>query len=288
MLFRSQRFEFSLHPQRVGVRLEHVIVWEMSPTQTLSLPTPIPKWPNNFSRHIGDKAFGLLVADELRLPVPFGTVVGRRVAPFIFGRSTGSAEYWIRTCPTEQAPGKFTTSKGWLDPFKLMQDEDPTGTAIQSILFQEGVKAFYSGAALQKDNENIIEGVRGGGTDFMLGAKAPEELPVDVKRDVDSILTQAQKLLGSPVRIEWVHDGDQVWVVQLHCFSQGEAGQGFSSAREPSQWVEFDPTLGVEELEKLIPALKLSNTGVILTKSVGVTSHIGDLLRKNKIASKFL
>jgi hypothetical protein len=43
-------------------------------------------WPNRFSRLLGDKAFGLLVADLHGLPVPATTVVGRRVAPFRFGR----------------------------------------------------------------------------------------------------------------------------------------------------------------------------------------------------------
>ena len=47
-------------------------------------------WPNRFSRHIGDKAFGLLVADVMGLQVPKTTVLARRVAPFSFGEPTGS------------------------------------------------------------------------------------------------------------------------------------------------------------------------------------------------------
>ena len=287
-IVESTRIEFSIHPNLVGTRLENVIVWEASPTQVTTVAKPISQWPNNFSRHIGDKAFGLLVAHHLGLPVPFGTVVGRRVAPFSFGWHTFSQEYWTRTCPTEQAPGKFTTSKKLLDPYKLMQNEDPTGTAIQSILFQEGVQAMWSGAALQRGEENIIEGIKGEGTDFMLGIKAPEVLPENVTLQVNELLSRAQHALGRPARIEWVYDGSRVWLVQLHCVSLGSLDTDFSFTQEPDSWLEFDPALGVDELEKLLPHLRQDNVGVILTKSVGVTSHIGDLLRKNEIAAKFL
>jgi hypothetical protein len=85
------------------------------------------RWPNRFSRFIGDKPFGLLIADLLGLPVPKATVVGRRVAQLRFGRPTGGGEAWIRTCPTVQVPGKFTTQRGRRDPLESIASEDPNG-----------------------------------------------------------------------------------------------------------------------------------------------------------------
>jgi hypothetical protein len=82
-------------------------------------------WPNRFSRFVGDKVFGLLVADAIGLAVPRTTAVSRKIAPFAFGLSTESCEWWTRTAPTEQVPGKFTTRRGWTDPFDLLRREDP-------------------------------------------------------------------------------------------------------------------------------------------------------------------
>src|SRR4029453_19591588 len=84
-------------------------------------------WPNRFSRFLGDKVFGLLVADLLGLPVPATTAVGRRVAPFSFGRPTGSGERWLRTCPAEPVPGRFLTQRGRRRPFAPLAVEDPSG-----------------------------------------------------------------------------------------------------------------------------------------------------------------
>jgi hypothetical protein len=93
----SERVEFSIHPIRRGLRNGHTIIWEVERTPPLRL-TPRLQWPNRLSREIGGKAFGLLVAYVLGLPVPATTVVSRLIAPFSFGASTGSSEPWIRTC----------------------------------------------------------------------------------------------------------------------------------------------------------------------------------------------
>jgi hypothetical protein len=42
---------------------------------------------------------------------------------------TGSPAVWTRTSPTEQRPSLFTTVRSWIDPFKLVADEDPMGSA---------------------------------------------------------------------------------------------------------------------------------------------------------------
>ena len=109
---RDARVEFSIHPKPRGWKHSHTVVWECEQTAGEN-PIPALTWPNRFSRYIGDKVFGLLVAEEIGLPVPRTTVFGRRVAPFSFGIPTGSCEVWTRTAPKEPEPGRYTTQKGW-------------------------------------------------------------------------------------------------------------------------------------------------------------------------------
>src|SRR5439155_1795669 len=124
----------------------HTVLWEEELTNPVEL-APVVAWPNRFSRFVGDKTYGLLVADAVGLAVPRTTVITRRIAPFAFGTPTGTSETWIRTAPVEQVPGRFTTRHGWIDPFDLLQREDPAGTAIAAVLAQKGVEPSFSGAA---------------------------------------------------------------------------------------------------------------------------------------------
>ena len=202
----GERVEFSIHPLAAGVRQAHTILWERERVDPVSL-APRLTWPNRFSRLLGDKAFGLLVADLLGLPVPATTVVGRRVAPFSFGRPTGSGERWLRTCPAEPVPGRFPTQRGWRDPFALLAAEDPSGADVVAVLAQEGVGARWSGAALPDAGGGLlVEGVPGFGEDFMLARAAPGPLPDRVVDDVRQLGARAAAALG-PVRFEWSHDG---------------------------------------------------------------------------------
>jgi len=225
------------------------------------------------------------IADALGLQVPRTVVIPRAVAPFALGRETGLAETWIRTCPTEQVPGRFTTRRGWLDPFRLMQDEDPTGDAIASILAQQGVEAKFSGALIaQTDREPLVEGVTGYGDEFMVGRRGPESLPEAVSRDVLATYRQASKELG-PVRFEWVHDGRSVWIVQFHRGVSATAGRIIFPG-EAGRYHEFDVRGGIEALRTLIDAVKGSEDGIVLVGRVGVTSHFGDLLRRARVPSR--
>ena len=211
----ASRLEFSIHPQPRGWKHSNILAWEYSDQPYVSVE-PRVRWPNRFSRLIGDKAFGLLVAHAAGLPVPFTTVFGRRVAPFSFGRQTRSGEVWIRTAPIEQVPGKFTTHRGWLDPFNLLRAEDPKGETIVSVLSQVGVKQVYSGACIVGgDGILIIEGKRGEGKSLMLGTSAPERLPDEIDAAIAALYDQARAAFG-PVRFEWVHDDQRAWIVQLH------------------------------------------------------------------------
>lgn len=278
------RVEFSIHPLRRGYRHDHTIVWEEEelpggPTEAHTT------WPNLFSRMLGDKAFGLLVAWLTGLPVPLGTVFPRRLAAFSFGEPTGIAEPWLRTCPVEQMPGKFTTVRGWTDPYALMRREDPEGTAIASILAQRGVDARFSGALIsQPDGSVQVEGIRGFGDTFMVGDAAPEPLPASVESDVRALYDRAHAVLG-PVRFEWVHDGARAWIVQLHRGASVSQGRTIYPG-DAERWHRLEVSRGIGALRELIATLNGGGEGVILVGRVGVTSHFGDLLRRARIPSR--
>ncbi|HET7232293.1 MAG TPA: hypothetical protein VFJ16_19965 [Longimicrobium sp.] len=278
------RVEFSIHPLRRGVRHDHTIVWEEEeiPGGPAEAHTA---WPNLFSRMLGDKAFGLLVAWLTGLPVPQTTVFPRRTAAFTFGEPTGIVEPWLRTCPTEQMPGKFTTTHGWTDPYALMQREDPGGTAIASILSQRGVDARFSGALIsQPDGSVQVEGVHGFGDPFMVGDAAPEPLPPEIEADIRALYDRAHAVLG-PVRFEWVHDGARAWVVQLHRGASVTQGRTIFPG-DAASWHRFDVSRGIGALRELIAGLNGGGEGVVLVGRVGVTSHFGDLLRRARIPSR--
>lgn len=279
------RLEFSVHPKPRGWKRTHTLMWEYEASDSAPANANL-RWPNRFSRHIGDKAFGLLVADVIGVPVPKTTVISRRVAPFSFGESTGSFEVWTRTCPVEQEPGRFTTAKGWLDPFRLMQEEDPAGKVIASVLSQSAVRARFSGAAItSRLGKSVIEGARGEGDRFMLGQRSPEALPANILGDVEKTYDAITSTLG-PARFEWVHDGERVWVVQLH-----RGGTNSDAATlvpgEAAQWAVFKASRGLEELRSFLAGLP-EDVGVRIEGEVGLTSHFADLLRKTKRPARIL
>lgn len=280
----SIRVEFSMHPIRRGYRHAHTIVWEQEAYERIELSVT-PTWPNQFSRFLGDKTFGLLIADAIGLRVPRTTVVSRRVAPFTFGRPTGTREFWIRTAPTDQVPGKFATHHGWLDPYELLKQEDPAGTAIASVLSQEGVAAQFSGvAAGEADGTLRIEGVPGYGEAFMLGAAGPRSVPDHVRTDVEVTYARAATALGA-ARFEWVHDGTETWIVQLH--QGGLPGHGrVIYPGTPTRTHTFDVTRGLEALRALVQTVQGTGEGIVLVGEAGVTSHLGDVLRKAMIPSR--
>ena len=283
----STRVEFSLHPLRRGVRHEHTIIWELEDVEVSGGQADV-RWPNRFSEFIGDKAYGLLIASLFHFPVPDTTVISRNIRPFRFGEPTGSGETWIRTSPRVQQPGKYTTHRGWMDPFKLMNKEDPTGEFIVSILAQAGVDAEYSGAAIVSEGVNggmgqlTIEGTRGFGDEFMVGRKKRTTLPLRIRQDVENIFLDA--LNFGPVRFEWVADNHQVWIVQFHRGASPSSGRVIYPG-EPSAYRPFDVEKGLEALRHLVSEIEGTREGVVLVGDVGVTSHFGDVLRRAKVPS---
>jgi hypothetical protein len=280
----SVRVEFSVHPVRRGVRHTHTIVWQIEDVGDHA-PIPAFSWPNRFSKFIGDKVFGLLVAHLLGAPVPKTVVIPRWLPPFEFGETTGTAETWFRTSPAVQQPGKFTTTSKWVDPFALMNREDPEGTAIASVLAQEGVDPMFSGAlVITEGGSPLVEGVSGRGDEFMVGRQGPTYLPNRIRHDVIELADGLKMTLG-PVRMEWVHDGNGAWVVQLH------RGAIQSSERvivpgNPDDFRQFRVEDGIEAFREAVAEAQAAGQGIALIGSVGVTSHFGDILRRFGVPSR--
>jgi hypothetical protein len=279
------RIEFSIHPIARGHRQGHTILWEAE-REDSSQRAPAICWPNHFSRFVGDKAFGLLFADCLGFAVPSTIVVARQIAPFVFGRSTGTGETWIRTCPREPVPGMFTTLRGWTDPFRLLQREDPEQTKLASVLSQEGVRAVASGAAIASEGrEPTVEGVRGFGTEFMLGQKPAEHLPSEIISAVNGVVLNAVRLLGGTVKLEWAFDEEVVWVLQMQQIEQAPS-DAIIVPGEPKHFRSFNIDMGIDRFRQFVEDLKQTGDGVILVGSVGITSHFGDILRRSGVPSR--
>ena len=273
----GRRTEFSQHQQPKGWMQTRTILWEQEDGAPGS-EAPAVVWPNNFSRMIGDKAFGLLIALQCGVPVPRTVVISRRIPPFSFGKSSKGLGVWTRTCPKEAQPGLYTTVKGWIDPFELLAREDPDGGSIASIMSQDAIGAAYSGAALTaSDGSLVVEGVQGEGDRFMLGETAAISLPETIRDAVVELEGKLRAKLG-PVRFEWVYDGEKAWCVQLH------RGKSISSSTtivpgEAEEWVAFDVTSGLPVLREVLSSLG-ERQGIEVRGNVGVTSHVADVLRK--------
>ncbi len=280
---QGKRIEFSIHPSPVGWRGERVVVWEESDSPWGHFDAKID-WPNGFSELVGDKAFGLVVASSVGLSVPATLVISRRVPPFSIGMPTGSGESWLRTAPRRPVPGHFTTTRRWTDPFKLLADEDPTGALLASVLVQDGVAAEFSGATLYEGDKTLVEGVAGSGDAFMLGDEEPGDLPDRILKDVLDVVARATTALG-PVRIEWAHDGERCWVLQLHLTNEKASGERFVAGEPANGWIQFDPQDGLGRLSELISLAITSGCGIEVTRRVGLSSHVGDLLRRSRVPS---
>lgn len=280
----GERSEFSIHPAERGWLGSHTLLWEHE-SQVPGDMAAAQRWPNKFSRMIGDKTYGLLIAHGLGLPVPRTLVINRRLAPFTFGTPTGSCEIWTRTCPVEPHPGLFTTVKGWTDPFALLAKEDPDGQVIASVLRQDAVPASHSGAAIVGSTGTLlIEGRHGEGDRLMLGIELPEDLPSNVTNDVHAVFDMLRRTLG-PVRFEWVHDGTKVWVVQLHCGATESSATAIVPG-EAETWTDFRIEDGLDSLRTLLTGLPAGG-GVTVIGEMGLTSHVADLLRRAGLPARF-
>ena len=286
------RVEFSIHPQKQGVLEEHTIIWEIEEySNEIKNHNSSIIWPNNFSKFIGDKVFGLLIANILGFKTPFTTTIARNTPPFSFGERTGSKEKWLRTCPIEKTPGKYFSGNYWVDPFKLISEEETTGNNkinIASLLSQDSIEAEYSGASIIGENENddIIEGVKGKGDSFMIGENEPETLPENILKKVKELNDKLRlhfNLLGN-ISIEWVCDKNTIWIVQLNQL-KSKSSKYIIVEGNPKYYMDFDIKKGLENLRTKISEIQNKNIGINLIGKVGITSHFGDILRIANIPS---
>lgn len=297
----TQRVEFSIHPQRQGIKQEHVIFWEMEDVGWVQTTSQL-NIPNNFSRYIGDKVFGLLLADCMDIPVPKSTVINRSVAPFNFGKDTGCNEVWIRTAPSKKLGGYYDTFFGWVDPFELINsnenriDSCEDDCNIPSLISQKSVLATYSGAGMF-DSESldlVIEGVAGYGDEFMIDGKK-ESLPnnifklvCDQSMDIFNTFDIACNI--GDVSFEWVLDeNNELWIVQFNKLNHKSTNNIIVPAEcENIEYIDFDTTTNdIDSLRGIIKHIQSQSAkgGVRVLGNIGVTSHIGDILRASSIPS---
>ncbi len=282
----SYRVEFSIHPGARGWKHAHTIIWEEERLDAAPIQ-PFYSWPNSFSRLLGDKAYGLLIGHLLGMPVPRCTVFPRNstLSPFTFGTPTGARNRWTRTCPSRQEPGRFSTVRQWTDPYVLMDGEDPTKEHLASCIVQDEVSARYAGAVITNaEDKPVVEGLEGYGDEFMLGTAKPGLLPDSIVDDVLRLYGALRNTMKDSLRFEWVHDGHQVWLLQLHKGQTGSLGRVIFPG-EPAHWIDFTVSRGLEQLHTVVRSATESGAGVRVVGNVGMTSHIADVLRNARIPS---
>src|ERR1043166_4516544 len=129
----------------------------------------------------------------------------------------------------------------------------------------------------------MIEGKAGEGESLMRGISPPEELPAVIRDAVEELYRRACRVLG-PVRFEWVHDGKDVWLVQLH---RG-ATQSTETVLVPGNagtWITFDVQTGLEALRGLVASVE-PGVGLVVSGDVGLTSHVADVIRKSGVPAR--
>jgi hypothetical protein len=166
-----------------------------------------------------------------------------------------------------------------------MRSEDPSDQVLVSCLIQDEVDARYSGALVTGPNDAVtLEGVRGFGDAFMQGRLPSIDVPESIRSEVLTVQRRAVETLG-PVRMEWVHDANRAWVVQIHTGASVSAGRVIVPGR-PKRWRLFKVTEGLEALREAIKVVQPPNEGLELIGNIGITSHIADVLRRANIPSR--
>ncbi len=109
-------------------------------------------------------------------------------------------------------------------------------------------------------------------------------LPDQVYRDVTSACKHLSKQLGA-IRFEWAHDGERVWILQLHK-GKTESSHTELVPGDAAHWITFNSQDGLEALRKLLQTIP-PNTGVVFDGIIGLTSHLSDLVRKSRVPARF-
>lgn len=329
----TRRVEFSIHPERRGVRRDHTIIWEIgsigenwiAPHGSGTLQ--IGGWPNRFSRILGDKTYGLLLAHALGFAVPQTTVFNSRIAPFSFGKQTGTRGSWLRTAPAVNEPGRYPTryysghglaisTEPSLDDLETYLKECVpllNGIAF-SVLLQSGFSPandrdegqvtalstanLPSVLAQQSVNSrwsgSLITERSGAVVEGVRGFAdrfmMSEQTKQELPENVKKAVLHVQMPLEQmlgPISMEWAYDGEMVWVLQLH----QELSVGIENVIVPGdarQWQRFDISLGLEELRKMVENAEAKGYGIEFTESVASTSHAAAIVRKRGVPTRVI
>ena len=98
------------------------------------------------------------------------------------------------------------------------------------------------------------------------------------------VFEHARGALG-PVRMEWVDDGRETWVSR--CTPGRRRPRDVTSTKDKHAFYHtFDVRDGLSRLYQLIEDIRNTGDGIVLRGNIGVTSHMGDALRKARIPSR--
>lgn len=97
-------------------------------------------------------------------------------------------------------------------------------------------------------------------------------------------IRQYYNLLGE-VSIEWVYDGNEIWVVQLNQIKVSSS-KDYIVKGSPDKYIQFNAQDGLNSLRETINEIKGYNIGIEIIGNIGVTSHYGDLLRLANVPSR--
>jgi hypothetical protein len=155
---------------------------------------------------------------------------------------------------------------------------------IMAVLDQASVDAAFSGvAAPTQDGRTLVEGVEGLGDAYMLGRRSPQRLPSDVEADVKLLHRDVQDRFG-PVRMEWVYDGRECWIIQVQSVPQLRT----PPAPSINGCISFDASTNtLVDLQRIIKKARKEQKGVRVVGDVGVLSHVGDMLDREGIPTTF-
>ena len=282
------RVEFSVHPRRVGLFNEHIVIWEdRRVLGETAAQVVFARWPNAFSRAFGDKPFGLLIAHILGEAVPRTYVDARAFGIIEFGTPVPQmSDLWWRTAPRDFSPGILPTTSGPFDRYDYMASDPNLRDQVASFLWQQGAMPVYSGACITTSaNKPHFEGVHGQGEDFMQGQSSPERLSIECSRAVRAAWSRLTLRLNGPVKFEWVYDGCTLWIVQLHVIAALGSGD-IIVAGNPTNWLDFPFGRPLDELRERVAQAAASGKGIRLVGDFAITCHAGDICRRAQVPTR--
>lgn len=120
----------------------------------------------------------------------------------------------------------------------------------------------------------------------MLGDEVKSNLPqfvIDKVKDTANQIRTYHHLLGT-VSIEWVYDGNKLWIVQMNPIKRYSNNKVIVDGN-PNSYLNFNTADGLERLREVVNDIKGQNIGIRLIGDIGICSHFGDILRHSDVPS---